>query len=320
MSRPPAHVRFGTDLITFFETGYWGISPKPAYEDWIAIVESDPRHYFDRMLDGCVEAGVEGIELAPTPGGWRTARSAYGSAAGLRAALDARGLTLSSSFDFGAALMDPEDADAAYTTIAEHAAFVAAAGGRHIVLGSIPRTAVTGGSFDAAIPNDVIERVASRLNRMGELTRRDGVTIALHTDAYSICARAEDIGALLARTDPASVGLCLDAGHVTLDGGDAVETLRAHVDRVPLMHWKDCIGPLDGSTLVGPIMERHEIMLTYFRVLGSGIIDWREWQRVLRDANWSGWAIAEIDMSPDPIGEIRQGLEYFRRELASIHR
>jgi len=316
----PAHIRFGTDLITFFETGYWGITPKPPYEEWVRIVESEPRRYFDRMLDGCVEAGVEGVEFAPMPGGWRTALAAYGSAAGVRAALDARGLVLSSSFDFGAPLMDPVDDSAADAVVAEHAAFVAELGGGSIVLGSIPRVEVTGGSFEAPVPEAVFDRVGARLRRMGGIVADHGVGIALHTDAYSICARAGDIAAILGRTDPESVGLCLDAGHVTLDGGDAVGILRAHVDRVPLMHWKDCIGPLDGSTLAGPIMERHEVMLTYFRVLGSGIVDWHAWQEILRDAKWSGWAIAEIDMSPDPIAEIRQGIEYFRRELATVYR
>lgn len=319
MSDSPAHVRFGTDLITFFHTGYWGLNPKPTYEEWIGIVEASPRTFLDRMLDGCVEAGVEGVELAPVPGGWRTALSAYGSAAGFREALDRRSLVLSSSFDFGGPLMitdTPEEADA---QLIEHAAFVSAAGGRHLVLGSVARAQVCTDGVNGEVPEEIIDRVGGRLRRLGTLARDAGVTIALHTDAYSICSRPRDIAGILERTDADEVGLCLDAGHMTLDAGDPVEVLRAHVDRVPIMHWKDCIGALDGETLVGPIMERHEVMLTYFRVLGSGIVDWRAWQQILRDAKWSGWAIAEIDMSPDPIGEIRQGLEFFRRELAAIH-
>jgi len=40
---------------------------------------------------------------------------------------------------------------------------------------------------------------------------------------------------------------------------------------------------------------------------------------VLHGAQWSGWAVEEIDDSPDPVGELRQGLEYFQRELARIY-
>lgn len=60
-------------------------------------------------------------------------------------------------------------------------------------------------------------------------------------------------------------------------------------------------------------------MLTHFRVLGAGTIDWKSWQKILRDANWEGWAHAEIDLSPNPIEEIRAGTAYFEKELKSIY-
>jgi inosose dehydratase len=50
------------------------------------------------------------------------------------------------------------------------------------------------------------------------------------------------------------------------------------------------------------------------------MVNWKEWMEVLRDKQWSGWATEEIDMSPDPVGELREGLEYFRTELAGIYR
>ena len=67
--------------------------------------------------------------------------------------------------------------------------------------------------------------------------------IAIHTDAYSVCVRESDISTILRLTDPDNVQICLDAGHVTLDGGDAVEILKRRLSRIPTMHWKDCIGP-----------------------------------------------------------------------------
>jgi inosose dehydratase len=324
MSDQSRRIRFGTDIITFFETGYWGLSPKPSYEEWVAIVEAAPRHYFDGMLDGCVAAGVEGVELAPPPGGWRTALAAYGSTDGVRDALTSRGLSLASSFAFagplvGAHLDDPSGVASADDEMREHARFVAALGGQYVVLSSMPRAEFTGGDASARVEDKVYDSVAEHLNRLGAVAAGEGVGLALHTDAYSLWSREADVARILDRTDADTVGLCLDAGHVTLDGTDAVAVLRSWVDRVRLMHWKDCVGPLDGSTLVGPVMERHEVMLTYFRVLGSGVVDWPEWQRILRDAGWQGWAIAEIDMSPRPVEEIQQGLAFFEQHLAPIY-
>jgi inosose dehydratase len=323
METSERRVRLGTDLITFFNTGYWGLGEDIAYTEWIAEVRKAPRAYLDRMLDGARDAGLEGIEIAPDPCGWETFNAAYGDVKGVQQALRDRGLAVGSSYSHAAssvvaALKDPSVEAEADRDIAAHAAFIGELGCHTIVMGNVARELFAGG-FDGEVPADAFARVADQLNRLGRVASHEGARIAIHTDAYSLCSRNRDVDTLMGLTDPATVGLCLDAGHVTLDGGDAVEVLRRHVDRTPVMHWKDCIGHLHPGTLHGPKMEQHKTMLTYFRVLGAGTVNWKDWQRILRDANWSGWAQAEIDMSPDPVGEIRQGLDYFRRELAPIY-
>lgn len=317
-------IRFSTDIITFFNTEYWGLPADLPYEEWTRTVYADPKPYFDRMLDGAVECGLDGIELAPEPGGWEGALRAYGTIEGVKEAMRSRGLALSTSYANGGALIgnalaDPEKEAEADAYMDAHARFVRELGGDRIVMGTVQREPLTG-SFDGPVPDEVFERVAAQIDRLARVTAAHGVTIALHTDAYSVCSRTDDVTTVLELTDPRHVFLCLDAGHTTLDGGDAVEVLRRHVDRTPVMHWKDCIEPLDGSTLEGDDWARHDIMLRNFRILGSGLVDWKAWQRILRDADWEGWAVAEIDMSPDPVGEIRAALDYFHRELAGIHR
>jgi inosose dehydratase len=332
------HIRWGTDLITFFEPAYWGLPADLEYDDWDAAVSRDPRPYFDRMLDEAARIGLDGVELAPEPGGWEGALAAYGDTAGVGRALADRGLALSTSYAPGwkllGAALSAEDADAAAAAeryadeyMARHARFVRELGADTIVMGTVPRAAfsevrgVEGDpeAFSRPVPDALMEGVAAQLNRLGAIVGAEGVRIALHTDAYSVCSRTEDVDRLLSLTDPETVWLCPDAGHITLDGGDAVEVLRRHVDRTPVMHWKDCRAHLPGHTLSGPTMVRHATMLTYFRLMGTGTIDWREWMGILRDARWSGWAIAEIDMSPDPMGEIADGLRYFADELAPIY-
>ncbi len=326
------HIRWGTDLITFFEPAYWGLPAELPYADWDVEVSRDPRPYFDRMLDDAAEIGLDGIELAPEPGGWENALVAYGDVAGVARALSERGLALATSYApgwklIGAALDDTSAETSADEYMRRHAALVRELGSETIVMGTVPRAefsetvGIPGDAAQFAGPVDpvLMGRVADQLNRLGAVVAAEGVRIAIHTDAYSVCSRTEDVDRLLELTDPATVLLCPDAGHITLDGGDAVEVLRRHVDRTPVMHWKDCAAHLPGHTLSGPTMVRHATMLTYFRLMGRGTIDWREWMGVLRAADWSGWAIAEIDMSPDPRGEISDGLRFFADELARIH-
>jgi inosose dehydratase len=316
-------VRLGAELITFFNTEYWGLPAHMDYGDWIDAFLKDPRGNYDRMLDGAVETGVEGIELPPDPGGWTTAELAYGSAKAFRRELDARGLAVGSSYENSAgtvvpALSDPAAEAAADERLAAHARFLSELDADTIVMGTLSRSNFAGG-WDGEVPLADMERVAAQYNRLGQVVKPFGVKIAIHTDSYSVCSRPQDIRTFLSLTDPETVQLCPDAGHITLDGGDAADILAEHVDRVPVMHWKDCVGHLHPGGLPTETMVRHEIQLTWFRVIGDGIVDWKRWQTILRDAGWSGWAMAEIDMSPDPIGEIRQALSYYAGALAPIY-
>jgi inosose dehydratase len=326
-------IRWGTDLITFYDTAYWGLGKNLPHPEWVAAFNADPRRYFDHMLDSVRDVGLEGVELAPEPAGFEAALAAYGSAAGFKEALEQRGLTLSSSYAPGRQLIGNALDDPAYETVADnyieaHSRFLLELGANIITMGNIPRSRfkyespddpATADDFTAPVSREVHERFAEQVNRLGTIAGRFGVRIAIHTDAYSVCSRAQDITTVLSLTDPTNVQLCPDAGHIALDGGDPVHVLREHIDRVPTMHWKDCIAPLSGHVLRGNQKERHAVMLTYFRVLGSGTIHWHDWMRVLVDARWSGWATEEIDNSPDPEGELRKGLDYYRAELSPAH-
>ena len=123
----------------------------------------------------------------------------------------------------------------------------------------------------------------------------------------------------MAQTDPARVKLCIDAGHIALDGGDPLGVIRAHSQRAPVLHWKDYASHLPPHTLSGPPMARHDVMIKYFRVMGAeGVVDWHEWVQILREKHWRGWGVAEMDMSIDPQREILAGINYYNRELAGL--
>ena len=51
-------IRFGTNLITFFEPSWWGLDSEMSYPQWSAAFAADPRAYFERMLDATREAGL----------------------------------------------------------------------------------------------------------------------------------------------------------------------------------------------------------------------------------------------------------------------
>lgn len=329
-------IRWGTDLVTFFDPGYWGLPADLAYSEWDSAVTESPRSYFERMLDDAAEVGLSGVELAPAPGGWVNAVRAYGGTTEFGAALADHGLVLSSSYVLPTWLTDvlgaadddqrdlaERDADDQFR---RHAEFVRTLGCDTVITSTVPRGAFSdvegieaeAETFQRPADQTLLERVAEQLNRLGQVTSEFEVHVAIHTDAYSLCSRTDDVDRLMALTDPGTVRLCPDAGHITLDDGDPLEIVRRHGHRSPVLHWKDCACPLAPHTLSGPPMVRHDVMIKYFRLMGTGLVDWHEWVRILRDSNWSGWGIAEIDMSPNPKAEILAGLDYFARELAPI--
>lgn len=329
-------LRWSTDLVTYFNPSYWDLPAELPYDAWEKEVDNDPQRFFDRMLDGAAAAGLSGVELAPAPGGWVNALRAYGSAAAFKRQLDQRGLTLSSSYVLPVLLkgvLDAPDAasrqaaeHALHEDTAQHAAFLREVGCPTLVTSTIPRAEfsdvegvkASSTAFDAPTDPDLMGTVADHLNRIGDVAADAGLHVAIHTDAYSLASRSFDIDCLMALTDPARVKLCIDAGHIALDGGNPLAVIRAHCRRAPVLHWKDCASHLPPHTLSGPPMVRHDVMIKYFRVMGpDGVVDWHEWVKILRDNQWHGWGVAEIDMSDDPQREIREGIDYYRSELAS---
>ncbi|ANY22191.1 sugar phosphate isomerase/epimerase family protein [Gordonia terrae] len=329
-------MRWSTDLVTYFASSYWGMAPDLPHDAFEREVDADPKPFFDRMLDAAAEVGLSGIELAPVPGGWVNALRSYGSAAAFKSELDRRGLQMSSSYVLPVllkAVLDAPDAPARreaeralHDDTAAHAAFLREVGCSTLVTSTIPRAEFSdvvgvpapAADFDAPADSALLAEIADLLNGIGAVAAAEGVHVAVHTDAYSLASRTADIDSLMSATDPDTVKLCIDAGHIALDGGDPLAVVEKHSTRAPVLHWKDCAMHLPPHTLSGPPMARHDEMIKYFRVLGSGdgVVDWRAWTKLLDRNDWEGWAVAEIDMSPDPQREILQGIDFFNRELA----
>jgi inosose dehydratase len=320
-------ITWGTELITYFNTDFWGLDRTSPQFSWVGAFDRDPRFYFDRMLDSARDLGLRGVELAPNPGGWRRAQRGYGDASGFKRALDDRGLRLAASYTHAAEIMwpsldDPAHEPAADAEISAHAEFVKACGADIITMGTMPRAQfgasrgepAVAEAFRGRVDPKVREKVCAQLNRLGSVVARHGVRLAIHTDSYSICSRPDDVKALMEGTDPKTVLLCPDSGHMTIDSGDPVKVLRENISRVPIMHWKDAIAPLSPDQLVSDGSERHQRILQNFRIPGrpDGVVDWKSWLKVLKDANWSGWAMLEEDMAPDPNEALRAGRDFFR--------
>jgi inosose dehydratase len=97
------------------------------------------------------------------------------------------------------------------------------------------------------------------------------------------------IDAILAASDPASVGLLFDIAHYQQGGGDPAGAIRKYAKRIKAVHLKD-VRPIDTA----PGYQWVE--------LGRGRVNVTGCVAALKAASYDGWAIVELDRVVDPAG------------------
>jgi inosose dehydratase len=173
-------------------------------DSWGVWFADDPKQTpWRRFLDELAEAGYGWLELGP-----------YGylptDPAELRDEVDRRGLRVSGQAVFGA-LHDPDRWESDLRDAHQVAELVTAMGA------------------------SLVERT-TELGRI--LSEEHGVAAVFHPHADSYVGTQPQIERFLADTDPASVNLCLDTGHVAYYDGDNLELIRRYPDRIGYLHLK----------------------------------------------------------------------------------
>ncbi|MFC9977586.1 sugar phosphate isomerase/epimerase family protein [Spirillospora sp. NPDC127200] len=311
MSTPTA---FGVDLITFYSPGFWSVPDKQALAE---LSRRRPEWFWNRLLDSAVEAGVECLELTFPPGDWRGAVAAFGSAAGFRAELETRGLRVVSGFSLGLArLGDPATADrgALVDDLVEYAGFLTETGADLMVAG-LPMRRTRDAVPPLFVDLDYARRLTEVVHEVGAAVLRQGVRLALHTEAHSVLCHARDVDLFMTLADPLYVWFCPDTGHLALSGADPVAVTARHRDRVAIAHWKDATGPAPVDVPIDAHI--HEDHQRYFRRAGAGSVDWAAWSGLVHELGIGSVTLLEIDAVDDPVAEIRAAREFVERVVPS---
>jgi sugar phosphate isomerase/epimerase len=126
--------------------------------------------------------------------------------------------------------------------------------------------------------------------------------IHLHGPDIKIYPDAQDVWDHVKDLDP-RIGMCLDIGHDTRNGKDAVADLKKFQSRVFDIHIKD----VTGTTKLGYSLE-----------VGRGVIDFPAFVKMLRKVGYTGVCSLEHekDMN-DPFMGIAESIGYFRGVIAT---
>ena len=203
------------------------------------------------------------------------------------------------------------------------ARFVAEAGGevlvaaldydeqRKLVAGSVTES-------DAKLDDAGWFDIVDALHEVGAACNALGLTLVFHNEAGTFVETEREFAQLADRTRPDLVSLCLDVGHLTVGGGDAVSFFRAHCDRIKHVHLKDA----DRRVIEGMRRREYEMMGALARhvfcELGEGALDVEGFVRELKDSRYDRWVVLEQDSTPRrPLDAARRNRETFRR-LAGV--
>jgi inosose dehydratase len=255
---------------------------------------------YEQVLDEIAASGYAGTEL----GDWGFMPT---EPAVLRERLDRRSLAMVGAF-VTTRLADPRSYEASVLTAVETARLLSAVGNgaRPVIVLSDEPTAdparagaagrvqpalsLTGRQWDDAASG--VERIAAAVRD------ETGLRTVFHHHCAGYVETPDEIDALMQRTDPSLVGLCLDSGHATYGGGSPIELLSRHRARTWHVHFKDCEPHIAERARRERLDYQDALRQGLFCELGRGSVDFHALLRDLQGARYDGWIVVEQDVLP----------------------
>jgi len=125
-----------------------------------------------------------------------------------------------------------------------------------------------------------------------------GLRTVFHHHCAGYIETPEEIDKLMALTDDKLLGLCLDMGHYAFGGGNPIEALQKHSDRIWHVHFKDFdpeAAKLSHSAN-GDYFDA--IKRGVFCELGKGAVDFLTIVNLLNEKGYDDWIVVEQDILP----------------------
>ena len=142
-----------------------------------------------------------------------------------------------------------------------------------------------------------------------------GLRTVFHHHCATFVETPQEIDALMKRTDPALVGLCLDTGHATYGGGSPADLLNRFRERIWHVHFKDCEPRVAGRARDQGWDYQTALKHGLFCELGKGSVDFAALLRDLDDTGYDGWIVVEQDVLPAmgaPLDSARRNRHYLQ--------
>jgi inosose dehydratase len=136
-----------------------------------------------------------------------------------------------------------------------------------------------------------------KLTALAEKMAGFGVRMAFHHHMGTIVETDGEVDRMMVSTGPA-VGLLYDTGHSLFSGGDPVALARRHAGRIVHVHCKDARKDVLAAARGKDESFMQAVLDGVFTVPSDGFIDYATILKILHDAGYLGWLVAEAEQDP----------------------
>lgn len=272
---------------------------------------------YQQVLDEIVETGYIGTEL----GDWGFMPTDPDV---LKEEINSRKLTLLGAF-VPVRLVDADKHEAGIEMAVKTAALLAAVNPNAFIVLSDDNASVdvrrekTGRiTADMSLNKEQWETFAEGADLLAKTVFAEtGLKTVFHHHGAGFVETPDEVDELLSRTNPEFLGLCLDTGHYSLGGGDPMDVLKKHQDRVWHVHFKD----FDPAVLEKAEKKNWDyfdlVREGVFCELGKGSVDFKSIKDRLLETSYRGWIVVEQDILPG-MGTPKESAKRNREYLESV--
>jgi inosose dehydratase len=176
-------------------------------------------------------------------------------------------------------------------------------------------------SLRPVLASDQWTEFGRRMTEVGDYLKSRGMQLAYHHHMGTVVETVDEIDLLMQHTGE-SVGLLLDAGHVTFAGGDPVAVAKKWGKRIKHVHCKDVRAEVLAKSKAEDWSFLESVINGVYTVPGDGCVDFPAVLREVKAAGYSGeWLVIEAEQDPakaNPLTYAKKGYQYLSQQVKEI--